>query len=125
MRVMWVERDIEAPPEALWDLLTDVSRWSAWGPSVSDASLDGDVFELGSTGSVRTTPGVSFPFSVTAFEPGHRWRWSIAHVPATDHRVVRTEHGCRVGFGVPVWAAPYAVVCRSALRRLERLAIAR
>ncbi len=44
---------------------------------------------------------------------------------ATGHRVERlgTER-CRVVFEVPFWAAPHAVVCRPALRRIARLAAA-
>jgi hypothetical protein len=50
------------------------------------------------------------------------WAWTVAGVPATTHTVEPAPGGCRVAFGVPTPAAPYALVCRAALRRIERLA---
>jgi hypothetical protein len=61
------------------------------------------------------------PFAISTFEPGARWSWRVAGVPATGHRVEPTSDGCRIVFEVPIVAAPYAAVCRVALRRLARL----
>lgn len=119
---IWIEREIGVPAEAAWDLLVDVERWRAWGPSVRSAGLDGERFEVGATGWVRTPFGVRLPFEITALEPGRQWSWNVARIPATDHRV-RTlgPASCSVGFGVPLLAAPYGLVCRAALRRIDRL----
>lgn len=62
------------------------------------------------------------PFEITVFEPGRRWDWTVAGVPATGHRVRATSGGCRVLFDVPWWAAPYLTVCAVALDRIDRLA---
>ena len=147
-----VGRDIAAEPSVVWNLLVDTDRWSQWGPSVAaveltgveqagaeltgagltgagrdDADPDGEPEERwirsGSTGRVRTVLGMWIPFVVTDFEPGRSWGWRVAGVPATTHRVVPRERGCRVEFGVPIVAAPYALVCRAALRRIEHLAL--
>ncbi|MBM3663891.1 MAG: SRPBCC family protein [Actinobacteria bacterium] len=119
-----VDRFIPAAPEVVWDLLVDTTRWPAWGPSITAAELDhdGSRIRAGSTGRVRTAVGVWVPFRVTEFDDGRRWSWVVAGIPATSHSVDPAPGGCRVGFGVPLLAAPYALVCRAALERIDRLA---
>jgi hypothetical protein len=58
---------------------------------------------------------------VTHFDPGHRWVWRVAGIPATGHRVEPVAAGCRVVFEVPLPALGYAAVCRIALGRIARL----
>jgi len=120
---LWVYRDIDAPPEAVWELLTDPECWPEWGPTVQRAQLDGDRLEAGSTGTVTTMMGISLPFEITDYDDGARWAWKVAGVSATDHRLEHAgSDGCRVGSGVPWLAAPYLAVCRVALARLETMA---
>ena len=40
---MIVEKSMEldAPPDAVWDVLVDVDSWPEWNPDVKSASLDG------------------------------------------------------------------------------------
>ena len=124
MRTRWVHRDIDAPSQAVWELLTDLDRWPVWGPTVRRAELDGSTFEAGATGVVTTVLGVRLPFEITEHEDGRRWAWRVAGVPATDHTVQALgPERSRIGFGVPWPAAPYLAICRVALRRLESLAI--
>lgn len=124
MKTVWVHRDIAAPAEIVWDLLTNVDRWPEWGPTVRLAQLDGDSFEAGATGTVMTSIGVTLPFEITEYEAGWRWTWTVAGIPATDHAVAALgPQRSRAGFGVPVLAAPYLAVCAVALRRLESLAM--
>jgi hypothetical protein len=107
----------------LWDLLTDLDQWPAWGPSVEGATLHGETLELGTSGTVSTVVGVGVPFEITDFEPGRRWGWKVAGLPATVHTVEDLGNDrCRVGFGVPWLAAPYVVICEIALKRLETMA---
>ncbi len=121
-----VARTIEAPGGRLWRLLSRPSLWPAWGPSVRSVDFDGDELTPRARGRVRTPLGLWLPFRVTAFEPGAYWAWSIGYVPATTHEVRSLgADRCRVTFGVPLLAAPYAAVCWVALRRLARLAEAR
>jgi uncharacterized protein YndB with AHSA1/START domain len=123
VRHVWIHRDIAAPAHVVWQLLIDPAHWPGWGPSVRGARLHDGVMQLGSTGVVSTVLGVDLPFEVTTFEPGARWAWKVGGIPATDHTVtsIDPDH-CRVGFGVPLPAAPYIAVCRSALARLEQAA---
>ena len=50
------ELEIEARPEAVWDVLTDVESWPTWNPDVKSASLQGTVAE-GSTFRWKAGPG--------------------------------------------------------------------
>lgn len=130
-----VSRRIAASAEDVWALLTDTGKWPAWGPSITGAepaaaspgSAPGSGrgpggLAAGSSGRVRTVLGVELPYTVTAFEPGRYWSWSVAGIPATGHRVVPQDGGCLVTFTVPWWAPAYLLVCALALRRIERLA---
>lgn len=118
-----VDRRIAAPADEVWRLLTDVRAWPLWGPSVRRAALDDGrtMVTEGARGTVWTVAGVRLPFLITDFEPGRRWRWSVAGVPATGHEVVAVPGGCRVSFDVPWWAGAYLAVCASALARIEKL----
>jgi hypothetical protein len=117
-----VSRVMMVGSSVAWDLLVDTSRWAEWGPSVTAVETPDVRLQSDSTGRVRTAFGVWVPFRVTAFEDGRSWAWTVAGVPATTHTVEPDHGGCRVTFGVPVLAAPYALVCRRALCRIERLA---
>ena len=120
--LVWVEREIPVDADTAWRLLVDVERWPEWGPSVRSAGLDGERFEHGATGWVRTPFGLRVPFEVTGFDDGRRWSWKVAGVPATDHRICPIgPTACTVGFGMPRIAAPYALVCRRALTTIDRL----
>ncbi|PLX86673.1 MAG: hypothetical protein C0617_00230 [Desulfuromonas sp.] len=118
-----ITRDISAPATAVWALLTDTRQWPRWGPSVAEVRCSERNIRGGSRGAVRTPLGVWLTFTVTAFEPGRSWAWKVAGVPATGHRVEPQGRGrCRLVFIVPLWAAPYAAVCRLAAGRIARLA---
>ena len=118
-----VGRKIPAPPEAVWDVLVDIAAWPLWGPSVRNASLyDGaSQLGLGVRGEVWTAVGVRMPFVITEFDPGRRWSWSVAGVPATGHQVSAAAAGCRARFEVPWWATAYLPVCAVALRRIDTM----
>ena len=118
-----VDRDIPAPPDAVWDVLVDTAAWPIWGPSVRNASLRDGATELalGVRGDVWTAVGVRMGFVITEFDPGHRWSWSVAGVPATGHQVSVARGGCRVRFEAPWWATGYLPVCAVALRRIEKM----
>ena len=117
-----VSRRVAAPAEDVWALLTDTERWLAWGPSITGVEPAVGGLATGSRGKVRTVLGAALTYTVTAFEPGRYWSWSVAGIPATGHRVIPQDGGCLVTFTVPWWAPAYLPVCALALRRIERLA---
>lgn len=114
--------EIEAPASAAWKLLTDTSRWPQWGPSVSRVESAGQYIGPGSTGRVQTIIGLRLSFRVTEFVAGQHWGWEVAGIPATGHRVEPLgPDRCRVTFEVPLLAAPYLWVCRSAAQRIRKI----
>ena len=126
MKKLWVSRIIDAPPTALWELLTEPQYWPEWGPTVRGAEVNGDRLQMGPRGTVTTVAGVDLAFEVTTYDEGARWAWKVAGIPATDHTVEPVgPDSCRVSFGVPWPVAPYLAVCRLALERLEKMASAK
>lgn len=115
-----VSRLIDAPPRRVWRCLIDTDRWTEWGPSVTGVRCPDRFVRRGSRGQVRIPIGLWLPFVVT--ECDHlRWTWRIAGVTATGHAVSAVDGRARVSFELPPLAAPYAVICWLALRRLARV----
>ena len=121
--MLTVDRVITAPPETVWDLLTDVETWPEWNPAISRAEVDGSdpMIGYGSTGRVYTRLGVAVPFVITEFDTGRHWAWTVAGVSATRHRVDVVGGGTRVSFELPWWASAYLPLCWIALRRIQAL----
>jgi hypothetical protein len=113
---------VKASPEAIWDVLTDTTRWVLWGPSITAAECSERYIRKGSTGRVRTSLGFWLPFLVTHFDHGRFWSWRVGGIPATGHRVeaLSPDKSC-VLFEVPIFAAPYIIVCRIAAKRIADL----
>ena len=70
-----VSRKIAAPPQAVWDLLSDTSTYADWNPAV--VSISGTIAE-GNTVSLISivNPKRTFKLNVTAVEPPRRMVWS-------------------------------------------------
>jgi hypothetical protein len=114
--------EILAPASAAWKLLTDTTRWTEWGPSISRVESAEQYIGPGSTGRVQTIIGVWLPFRVTEFVAGQRWGWEVAGIPATGHRVESLgPDRCRVSFEVPLLAVPYLAVCKLAAQRIRNI----
>jgi hypothetical protein len=125
VRRRWTSRTIDAQADRAWDLLVDLDRWPAWGPSVRWATLDDGGRRLVAAATGRVTPvvGPSLPFRVTELVEGRRWTWAVGGLAATSHSVEALgADRCRVAMGVAWPLAPYLAVCAVALRRIERLA---
>jgi hypothetical protein len=120
-RRLVVKRAVEAPPESVWDVLTDTEQWPAWGPSISAVDSTDRYIERGSTGRVRLLDAVWLPYEITSCADC-RWTWDVARVDATGHFVSRHPDGAVVGFELPVLAAGYVPVCRRACGKIGRLA---
>jgi hypothetical protein len=121
-RFVEVFRVIAAPPEAVWDLITDTWRWKEWGPSIVDVRCSDRYIKTGSSGQVKTIIGIWLPFIISDYEHGRRWSWLIAGIQATGHRIesIGADH-CRLIFEVPSLALPYALICILAESRIAKL----
>ena len=94
------EIEIDASIDRIWQLLTDVDRWTDWHPLISEAKLDG-LFKVGT--SFRWKSGGSEIVStLQEVEPQQRITWTgkvfgiqAIHVwilePQGDGAIVRTE----------------------------------
>lgn len=83
-----VTRDIQAPPQVVWDLLTDPSSYRDWNPavlSIEGAMSPGSKIKLVSIAS----PQRSFSLTVTSMQAPVRMVWSDG-MPLGLFRGVRT-----------------------------------
>jgi len=111
-----------ASPRRVWDVVTDTAQWPLWGPTVKRVQLPERFIRQGSRGQVLTVSGICLPFVVNEYEHARFWRWKVANIKATGHRIQAAENGgCYLWFDVPILAAPYALVCQMALVRIENL----
>lgn len=124
-RRLVVSRVVDAPAADVWDVLTDTTQWSTWGPSVAAVDCAERYIAEGTTGHVRLAGvGLWVSFEVDSYvDTGEkkRWTWTVAGLPATGHGVDPLGEQCRVRFEVPVLAAGYIPVCRRALDAIAAL----
>jgi len=114
---------IQAPASVVWRLLTDTNEWPHWGPSVRTVDYPARLIGPDTRGRVQTAVGLWLPFQITDWEPEQFWGWTVARVTATGHRVIPVDAStCEIIFTVPAWAPFYLPVCKTAIRRLNRLA---
>lgn len=117
-----VSRILNAPVDRIWHLIIDTQTWTRWGPSVRNVQCRDRFIRQGSIGRIQTPLRIWVPFAVDRFEPFSYWDWRVGGIPATGHRVEpEGYHRCRLSFTFPKWAAPYALVCQLAMKRIERL----
>ncbi|RAU99700.1 polyketide cyclase [Mycobacterium colombiense] len=67
---------IDAPPQLVWDVFTDVEHWPDWTASVTSLTgLDGAALAVGRRFAIKQ-PGMSkLVWRVTELEPGRSWTW--------------------------------------------------
>lgn len=116
-----VGRIVRASANEVWDLLTDTQRWTEWGPTVRAVQSKTRYIQAGSKGHVKTTLGFWAPFVITEWTQGQYWSWRVFNIRATGHRIETIDDACcRLVFEVPLWAGPYAMICKLAANRIAR-----
>jgi uncharacterized protein YndB with AHSA1/START domain len=68
------ELEIEARPEAVWDVLTNVEEWPTWNPDVKSVSVQGKL-EEGSTFRWKAGPG-TIKSTIQQVDPPSRIAWT-------------------------------------------------
>jgi uncharacterized protein YndB with AHSA1/START domain len=66
------EATLQAEPDEVWKVWTDVARWPEWDVSKEVARLDGP-FEPGVSGWAKQRGNLGGSFTITEVEPGRRW----------------------------------------------------
>lgn len=70
------EVDIDASPERVWEVMSDVERWPEWTETVTAVTrLDADGLGLGSRVRVEQPRLPPTEYVVTEFDPGHGFTW--------------------------------------------------
>lgn len=115
-----VAREVAAPATAVWEVLTDVTRWTDWGPPVTGVEYPERTVSPGTGGRVQTFGVVWVPFRVETVRE-FCWTWTVRGFtpPADGHRVEDLGDGrSRVVLELPLWAPWYVVTCWLALRNV-------
>lgn len=68
--------EIDAPPQLVWEVFTDVEHWPEWTASVTSlVGLDGSGLAAGRRFAIKQ-PGMSkLVWKVTEIDPGRSWTW--------------------------------------------------
>ena len=68
--------EIDAPPQLVWEVFSDVERWPEWTDSVTSlVGRDGSNLAVGKRFSIKQ-PGMSkLDWKVTEIDPGLSWTW--------------------------------------------------
>ena len=68
------EITIQAPPETVWSVLTDIAGWPQWQSGVSSAALDGEL-AVGTTFRWKAN-GLGITSTIQDLRPGRRIGWT-------------------------------------------------
>lgn len=96
---MWYETevDIDAAPEKVWAVLTDVEHWPEWTPSMTLVQrLEDGPFGVGSTVRVRQPRLPQTVYTITEYEPGQTFNWAAKSpglTAAGGHHVAPRDDG--------------------------------
>lgn len=96
--------DIDAPPDHVWEVMTDIERWPEWTPSVTRAEMltEGPLVQ-GARARLLQPKAPSAVWTVTSVEPGAAFTWETSSPALTSiasHRIERTGDGSRVTLSV-------------------------
>jgi len=91
---------IEAAPEQVWKVMTDVERWPEWTRSIkSIEALDGGAPRVGARFRIRQPDLPPATWKVTAWNENRGFTWVSENFGVTvsaEHIIEPTARGCRV-----------------------------
>jgi hypothetical protein len=65
---------VQAPPEAVWQVLADINHWPEWQSAISEAQLKGDLAE--GTAFDWKAGGIPFKSVIHTARPGNSFGWT-------------------------------------------------
>jgi uncharacterized protein YndB with AHSA1/START domain len=89
--------DIDAPPERVWEVLTDVERWPEWSPTMTTVTrLEKGMFRTGSNARIKQPKLPEAMWRVSALVPEQSFTWTSRSRGVTTeakHVIVRRAEG--------------------------------
>lgn len=68
--------EIDAPPQLVWDVFSDVERWPEWTASVTSlVGQDGPALAAGRRFAIKQPGMQKLVWQVTEIDPGSSWTW--------------------------------------------------
>ncbi len=68
--------EIDAPPQLVWEVFSDVERWPEWTASVTSLTgLDGPALTVGRRFAIKQPGMQKLVWKVTEIKPGSSWSW--------------------------------------------------
>jgi uncharacterized membrane protein len=98
--VVQLERtfDIDAPPETVWAVISDVERWHEWTESITSVRLlDAAPLRVGSRAKIKQPRFPAIVWTVTSLDPGRSFTWEARTLGA--HTIGRHSVVARTGGG--------------------------
>jgi uncharacterized protein YndB with AHSA1/START domain len=96
--------EIDATPDEVWRVLTDIERWPEWTPSMTRVErLDEGPFQVGSTARVKQPRLPPTVWRVTDLEPGQSFSWTASGPGVTTlagHRITPRSEGVGVTLSI-------------------------
>jgi|SRR5689334_14190231 len=114
MKTFSTSIDINASPERVWPIMSDVERWHEWTASITSIKkTDAGPLRVGSTATVRQPKLPPAKWRVTQLEPNKGFTW-ISTGPGVlvtgRHMIEPTAAGSRVTLAVEYSGALGAVL---------------
>jgi uncharacterized membrane protein len=68
--------EIDAQPQLVWEVFSDVERWPQWTASVTSlVGLDGTALAVGKRFAIKQPGMQKLVWQVTELDPGSSWTW--------------------------------------------------
>jgi uncharacterized membrane protein len=117
--------EIDAPPQLVWEVFSDVEHWPDWTASVTSlAGLDGSALAVGRRFAIKQPGMQKLVWQVTDLQPGTSWTWAQrspgVNVVARHYVTGRPDGGTLVRQQLDQGGVLGALVGRLLLKKTKR-----